>query len=143
MLTVTGGFTNSGTLDLDILNQDGVGKLTICTTLANTGNVQIGPNNSSLSAATTLTVGGLTNASGANFQMFGSASHPVTLAFSGSGSGFTSNAGFFLLSNFTSLTLHRPLSTLFPYTTLFRSMLTVTGGFTNSGTLDLDILNQD
>src|SRR5205807_1139409 len=70
--TLTGALTNAGVLNVDILNQDGGGKLTIGGTLANTGNVQIGPNNSSLSAATTLTVGGLTNASGANFQMFGS-----------------------------------------------------------------------
>src|SRR5439155_1363292 len=105
-LTITGAFTNSGALDLDTNFGDGGGALTIGGTLANTGNVQVGSSFSNLSAPTTLTLGGLTNASGANFQMFGSASQPVTLAFSSGGSGFSSNAGLFRLSNAAPLTLN-------------------------------------
>src|SRR5207244_808374 len=84
-------FPHIGTLDLDVRNDNGGGSLTIGGTLANTGTVHVGPNNLTLSAPTTLTLGGLTNASGANFSMFGSSSQPVTLAFSPGGSGFTSN----------------------------------------------------
>ena len=47
-LTVSSGFTNSGTLDVDTPTFDGGGSLTIGGTLANTGSAQIG--NGGLSA---------------------------------------------------------------------------------------------
>ena len=70
-LTVTGAFTNSGALELDIVSGNGGSGLTIGGTLANTGTVQIGPNDYTLSAATTVTLGGLTNGSGASFVLYG------------------------------------------------------------------------
>ncbi len=90
-LTITGDFANSGTLNLDVASSDGGGSLTIGGTLNNTKTVQVGPGNATLSAATTLTLGGLSNPSGASFQVFGSASHPATLAFSAGGTGFGVN----------------------------------------------------
>ena len=66
------------------ISGDGGGSsLTITGTLSNTKTVQIG--NYNPTAANTLTLGGLTNASGASFQVFGSASHLATLAFTGAG----------------------------------------------------------
>ena len=83
-LTVAGagGFANSGSLNLDASNGDGGGSLTIDGTLANAtgGKVQVGSTFNNMDAATTLKLGGLTNASGATFQVNGSASHPPTLA---------------------------------------------------------------
>jgi hypothetical protein len=102
-LTVSSGFTNSGTLDVDTPTFDGGGSLTIGGTLANTRTTQIG--NTGLGVATTATLGGLTNPSGASFEVFGSSSHPATLAFSSGGTGFPSNGGTFLLSDTTPLTL--------------------------------------
>jgi hypothetical protein len=79
-------FTNSATLDVDNnypgFNGEGDSSLTITGTLANTGTVQIG--NPYLSSATTVTLGGLTNASGASFALNGSASHAATLDINGS-----------------------------------------------------------
>jgi hypothetical protein len=76
-LTVGGGFTNNSgaALDLDTNSGDGGGKLSITGTLTNHGNVQAGPGNLALSAPTTVRLGGLTNVSGANFQLFGSPGH--------------------------------------------------------------------
>ena len=86
-LTVSGDFANSDTLNVDIgaglsyIGGDGEGgsSLTITGTLSNTKTVQVGNSNSP--AANTLTLGALTNASGASFQVIGSASHLATLAF--------------------------------------------------------------
>src|SRR5271165_4313598 len=73
-LTVTSGFTNSGALDLDTSAfGDGGGSLTVGGTLANTGSVQIGPSNGTLTAATTVTLGGLNNAAAGTIDVFGSA----------------------------------------------------------------------
>src|SRR5271166_6411097 len=82
--------TLSSTLDVDTGGSNGGSSLTIGGTLANTGAVQVGPNNFTLSAPTTLTLGGLTNSTGASFVLYGSAAHAADLAFSGSGTGFTS-----------------------------------------------------
>jgi hypothetical protein len=69
-VTVSGGFTNSGTLDVDnvigVNFAEGGSSLTIAGTLDDTGAVQIG--NGDLSATTTLTLGGLTNPTGASFH---------------------------------------------------------------------------
>jgi hypothetical protein len=78
-----GGVANHGALDVDTGTGEGGGRLTIGGTLDNTGSVQIGPNNATLSAATTVTLGGLDNASGASFQVYGSASHAATLTVAG------------------------------------------------------------
>ena len=71
-LTITGAFTNSGTLGLDAGFGDGGGSLTIGGTLANTGTVQVGSTFNNLSAATTLTLGGLSNANTGTISVFGS-----------------------------------------------------------------------
>jgi hypothetical protein len=135
-LTVSSGFTNSGTLDVDTPTFDGGGSLTIGGTLANTGTTQIG--NTGLGVATTATLGGLTNPSGASFEVFGSSSHPATLAFSSGGTGFTSNGGTFLLSDTTPLTLPGPFTNSGTFVLEGTAALTVSSGFTNSGTLDVD-----
>ena len=135
-LTVSSGFTNSGTLDVDTPTFDGGGSLTIGGTLANTGTTQIG--NTGLGVATTATLGGLTNPSGASFEVFGSSSHPATLAFSSGGTGFTSNGGTFLLSDTTPLTLPGPFTNSGTFVLEGTAALTVSSGSTNSGTLDVD-----
>src|SRR5271169_1519994 len=139
-LTVTGGFANSGTLDLDTGNGDGGGSLTINGTLANTGTAQFGPTSLNLSAATTLMLGGLTNATGAVFQVYGSAAHPMTL--STSSGGFSENDGTFGLYD-TSLSVTGAFINKGSFGLGGTSALTVTGGFANSGTLDLDTGNGD
>src|SRR5437899_1161492 len=60
-LTATGDFANSGALNLDTNSGDGGGSLTIGGTLNNTKTVQVGSGFSTLSAATALTLGGLSN----------------------------------------------------------------------------------
>ncbi len=112
-LTVAGDFantgdfgnsgSNSGTLDLDTNSLDGGGSLTIGGTLDNTKTVQVGSAFGNMGADTTLTLGGLVNESGASFKLFGSTSHAVTLAFSGTG--FTGNDGTFELCNSGTLDL--------------------------------------
>jgi hypothetical protein len=82
-LTTTGAFANSGALDLDTGGGDGGGRLAISGMLDNTGFVQIGPNNFTLGAATTVTLGRLDNASGASVELFGSASHAAALTVAG------------------------------------------------------------
>src|SRR5579872_7332830 len=137
-LSVTGGFTNNGVLDLDIGGGDGGGSLTIGGTLANARTVQIGPNNATLGAATLVSLGGLTNASGASFQMYGSASHAETLHLGSAG--FTSNSGAFGLTD-TALSLSSAFTNNATGTVGLAGTaeLSVTSGFTNNGVLDLDI----
>jgi hypothetical protein len=142
-LTVSGNVGNSGNLDLDVSASEGGGSLTIGGTLANTGTVQIGPTSFSLSAATVVTLGGLTNASGAGFEVFGSASHSATLAFNSGGSGFTSNAGGVDLWYAAPLTLAGAFSNSGTFQLNGTSALTVGGGFANSGTIELDVNNGD
>ncbi len=104
-VTVDGGFTNSGTLDVDnayvasggaLTYSEGGSSLTISSTLANTGAVQIGdrvPYNQyvlyGLTAATTVTLGGLTNSANASFNAYGSSSYAATVTVDG----LVSNAG--------------------------------------------------
>src|SRR5579872_6900631 len=137
-LSVTSGFTNNGVLDLDIGGGDGGGSLTIGGTLANARTVQIGPNNATLGAATLVSLGGLTNASGASFQMYGSASHAETLHLGSAG--FTSNSGAFGLTD-TALSLSSAFTNNATGTVGLAGTaeLSVTSGFTNNGVLDLDI----
>ena len=54
-----------------------------------------------------MTLGGLVNPNGASFEVFGSASHPATLAFSSGGAGFTRNDGTFGLFYTAPLTLSK------------------------------------
>jgi len=90
-LTVGGGFTNNSgaAVDLDTNSSDGGGKLSITGTLANSGTVQAGPSDLTLSSPTTVSLGGLANASGANFQLFGSAGHAAIANVTGA----TENSG--------------------------------------------------
>src|SRR5207245_6024985 len=100
-----------GVLYVDIGNGDGGGTLTITGTLANTKTVQVGSANSNFPAGATnsLTLGALTNASGASFAVIGSANHLATLAIGSNG--FTRNDGSFGLTNITPLTLSLPANT--------------------------------
>ena len=144
-LTVTGGFTNNtgATLYVDTLSGDGGGGLKIGGTLANSGAVQFG--NTNLGAATTVTLGGLTNASGAGFSVFGSAGHALQLDFSNNVTGFTSNSGAVELSDIASLTLASGFTNSGGFRLDGQSSLTVTGGFTNNtgATLYVDTLSGD
>ncbi|RBP18412.1 hypothetical protein DFR50_101360, partial [Roseiarcus fermentans] len=100
-LTETADFTNSGALYLDTAYGDGGGNLTIDGTLANTGTVQVGSGYNNLSAATTLTLGGLTSASGAGFAVYGSASHAATVTVDGA----VGNAGTLTLGAYSVFTV--------------------------------------
>src|SRR6266851_2269701 len=137
----TGDFGNSGTLDLDTNSLDGGGSLTIGGTLDNTKTVQVGSAFGNMGADTTLTLGGLVNESGASFKLFGSTSHAVTLAFSGTG--FTGNDGTFELSNVAPLTLNNAFTNSGVFQLDGNTPLTVAGDFGNSGTLDLDTNSLD
>src|SRR5208283_2506202 len=140
----TGAFSNNGgALDLDTNGGDGGGTVTVGGTLGNAGKVQLGSAGNNLAAATTLTLGGLTNASGASFEVFGSASHPATLAFSSGGTGFTSNAGFVDLSDTAPLTLASAFDNSGTVVLGETAALTVTGDFTNSGATELDAAQLD
>ena len=133
---ISGGFTDNGTLDVDTGSGQGGGSLTITGTLANTGAVQVGPNNLTLGAQTSVTLGGLTNATGASFVLEGSAAHAVTLAFTGSG--FTENDGTFQLVYATPLTLSSSVTNKGSFDLNDNTALTVDGGFTNSSALNVD-----
>lgn len=140
-LTVTGAFANGGAVDLDASGVDGGGSLTIDGTLTNDGRVRVG--NKDLSAATTLTLGGLINNKGHSFSLTGSSSLAATLAFSSGGAGFTSNGGFFTLSDVAPVTLNNAFTNSGSFELEGASALTVTGPFANSGTLDLDTNSDD
>ena len=135
-LTVDGGFTNSSALNVDNGTSQGGSSLKITGTLANTGAVQVGPNNLTLGAQTSVTLGGLTNATGASFVLEGSAAHAATLAFSGSG--FTENDGTFQLVYATPLTLSSSVTNKGSFDLNDNTALTVDGGFTNSSALNVD-----
>ncbi len=142
-MTVTGDFANAGVLDVDIAQLDGGGSLTITGTLSNTKTVQVGSAFLNASAANSLTVGALSNASGATFQIFGSSGQEATLAFTGAG--FTQNDGLFGLTNITSLTLNNSFTNSATGTFGLGRMapVTVTGDFANAGVLDVDIAQLD
>ena len=118
----TGAFTNGRTLDL------GGGSLTIG------GAPTSAAGNSDPSAATTLTLGGLSNDSGASFEMHGSASHAAMLAFSSGGAGFAGNSGSAALSDGAPLTLNNALITSGSMTLSELPALTVKGAVSNSDT---------
>jgi len=73
-ITTTAGITNTGTLALDQPSGAGGSTLTVGGVLTNSGFVQIGPNNDTLVAPTTVTATGLTNFVGTTLgtiQIFG------------------------------------------------------------------------
>jgi hypothetical protein len=83
-LTITGGFTNNGALNVDINQGDGGASLAIGGTLANTKTVQVGPGNFTMGAATTLTLGGLSNSNTGIIDLSGSsATHTANLTVNG------------------------------------------------------------
>jgi fibronectin-binding autotransporter adhesin len=135
-LTVTGPFANAGIVFLDASGADG-GSLTIGGTLTNNGTVEVGLEGGSGSAPT-VTLGGLINGSGANFDVFGSASDAATLAFTSGGAGFTSNGGDVTLFDVAPATLNNAFTNSGSVELEGTSALTVTGSFANSGTLDVD-----
>jgi hypothetical protein len=143
--TLTGGLGNAGVLNVDIGNGDGGGNLTITGTLGNTNTVQVGSGNPNFpaGAANTLTLGALTNGSGASFAVIGSASHLATLAFTGAG--FTTNDGSFGLTNITPLTLNNSFTNNATGTFALGGIapVTVAGNFANAGVLNVDIGNGD
>ena len=100
--------------------------------------MQVDPGAYNPNAPTTLTLGGLTNASGAHFEMYGSSANKATLTFSSGGSGFTSNAGNVQLGNLTPLTLNRGFTNTGTFQLNGDTALTIDGGFANSGFLGLD-----
>jgi hypothetical protein len=154
-LTVTGAFANSGTLTLDAGYGDGGGSLTIGGTLPNEivtngstvhGTVQVGNNQNSLGAATTLTLGGLVNNSGDSFSVYGSAGHAATVSVDGSVNiAGTLNIGAYSVFDVTggSFTQTGGTTTVSANGTFSASTINVDGGnfvvyatnFTNIGTL--------
>src|SRR5438093_992973 len=88
-------------------------------------------------------MGGMSNQSGANLQVFGSASHPATLAFSGGGTGFTGNAGTFGLFDTAPLTLFTALTNSATLVSDWYAAVTFSGDFANSGALNLDVGSGD
>ncbi len=115
---------------------EGGSSLTIKGTLTNTNIVQIG--STSLTAATTVTLGGFSNsASTDSFTLDGSASHAADLAFSG-GTGFTSNGWTFELTYASPLTLSASFTNSGTFGLHNDTAVTVDGGLANSGTLDVD-----
>ena len=143
-LTVAGGFSNGATLDVDsndnALEDTGEGgsSLTVTGTLANTGVVQIGDPVLALDAATTVTLGGLTNAGTSDsFTLDGSSQYAATLRFT-SPTGFTSNGGTFELTYGGLLALGSSFANTGTFGIHDSTTLTVAGGFSNSATLDVD-----
>src|SRR5208283_4086694 len=66
-VTTTGALSNSGSIDLDTGGGDGGSSLTVGGGLTNDGTIQIGPDNNSLSAATTVSATSITNFVGTAF----------------------------------------------------------------------------
>ena len=136
---ITGSFTNGGYLEVDNVGSGGGSSLTVGGVLANTGSVQFGPTNASLSAAMTVTLGGLTNAGGASFAIQGSAKEQATLIFSAGGNGFTVNGGTFVMTDAAPLTLDSSFTNSAGATfNLQGSTLAFGGSFTNGGYLEVD-----
>src|SRR5271166_2008693 len=143
--SVTGNLTNSGTLDVDTGSTQGGSSLTVGGVLANTGTVQAGSvffNNTT--APTALTLGGLTNASGASFSVIGSSGEPAELSFTGAG--FTGNAGSFGMDEKVSATLNNAFDNtgtfgVDNFVNVFGnsggSSLAIAGTLTNSGTFTI------
>ena len=85
-----------------------------------------------------VTLGGLTNASGATLRVQGSAGHAADAGVQQRGHGFTSNAGSFELTYTAPLTLDNGFANSGNFGLHNSTALTVDGGFTNSGTLNVD-----
>src|SRR5438874_2335676 len=102
-----------------------------CGNIANTGNVQVGSSFSNLSAPTTLTHAGPTDANRADFNMFGSASQPVTLAFSTGIYTLSLHDALPILSNAAPLTLNNAFTNSATGTVALdgKTALTITGAF--------------
>ena len=64
-------------MDLDQFNADGGAQLSVSGTLTNSGTINVGPNNNTLSAADTITAAGLSNTGTIN--LWGSATEQATL----------------------------------------------------------------
>src|SRR5438046_5233053 len=71
--------------------------------------------------------------------MFGSSSHPATLAFSIGGTVFTSKSGNIFLVNTSTPTLNTSYTNSGTFQLAGNSALTITGDFANSGSLFVDI----
>ena len=69
--------TVTGLVDLDQFNADGGAQLSVGGTLTNSGTIDVGPNNNTLSAADTITAAGLSNTGTIN--LWGSATEQATL----------------------------------------------------------------
>lgn len=153
-VTIDGNFVNGGTLDADnvfttsggnVVYAEGGSSLTIEDTLANTGVVQVGNSvgfvdgriEYTLNAPTTITLGGLTNGSGASFTLDGSAKFAATLAFSGGGTGYTSNGGVFELA-YAAMATGNSFTNTGTFGLHNNTTVTIGGSFANSGTLDVD-----
>src|SRR5262249_54561700 len=134
-VTDGGGFTNSGTLNIDTVSGAGGSSLTVNGTLANTAVVQAGPNNFTLSAPTTLKLGGLTNAPGASFSLIGQASNKFTLIFTSAG--FAENDYALPLHDALPISLNSGFINRGTFDFLDNTAVTDGGGFTNSGTLNI------
>ena len=93
VLSVTGGVTNSGTLDVDVFGGDGGASLTIAGTLANTG-TGTAQSPTTHPAGDTLTLAAR-QPHRRELRGVRSASHLATLSFSKGGAGFTRNDGSF------------------------------------------------
>src|SRR5438132_371044 len=108
--------------------------------LGNTKKVKVGSSNPNFpaGAANTLSLGALTNGSGASFAVIGAASHLATLAFTGAG--FTTNDGSFGVTNITPLTLNNSIPNHAIATVPLCGIppLTVAGNFANAGVLNVD-----
>ncbi|HME19883.1 MAG TPA: hypothetical protein VKI44_00700, partial [Acetobacteraceae bacterium] len=138
-LTVHGGFSNNGTLYVDAFSGEGGSSLTVDGTLANTGIAVTGPGNLNLSATSTVSLGGLTNATGATFLLRGSAGHAADLVFTAANA-FTSNGGDFELTYASPLTINNSFTNASTGTFALHdnTAATVHGGFSNNGTLYVD-----
>jgi hypothetical protein len=90
-------------------------------------------------APNTMSLGALTNASGASFQVLGAAGQKATLAFTGTG--FSQNDGTFGVTNITPLTLSNSFTNSATGTFGLGGIapVTVSGNFANSGVLDVDV----
>ncbi|MGH7155865.1 MAG: hypothetical protein ACREF3_18210, partial [Acetobacteraceae bacterium] len=133
-----GNYSNSGALDLDTNYGDGGGALTVTGTLANTGAVQVGSGYDNLSAATTLSLGALTNGTTDSFAMYGSSSHLAKMTVTGK----VSNAGTIGLTDATA-TFAGAISGAGAYQINSGAVLdlshggTVAGSIGGSGTLEI------
>jgi hypothetical protein len=131
--------TSGNVLAVDNGSGQGGVTLAIGGTLANSGVAQVGPNNLTLSGPSKLSVGGLTNASGASLRLYGSSTHAVTLALTAANA-FTANSGDFEEYYATPLTISNGFTNNSGGTFGLHdnTAVTTTGGFTNGGTLVLD-----